>query len=258
MTEANKTKAKTPLIYKQIAAMMGDVKKIAKDRKNPHQNYKFRGIDDVYNSVHDIFAKHKVFTVPEVINAVHEERKSHKGGVLIYRILTIKYTFFAEDGSFIETIVIGEAMDSGDKAGNKAMSVAHKYALLQILLIPTDDPKDPEIDSPEVNGEPGKINQGKGKKESYDPLVDDVAYEGEEDERRKEEFKTITIKHFDGKQYKISKFDALDLFSKMKDQIGKETYYEILGGAGYEKSNQIPPKKIPVIYALMVEAYQGK
>ncbi len=251
MTETTKKEeTKKPLIFKQITAMMADVKKIGKDRQNVAQKYKFRGIDDVYNSVHDIFAKHKVFTVPEVINAVHEERKSHKGGVLIYRILTIKYTFFAEDGSFIETVVIGEAMDSGDKAGNKAMSVAHKYALLQILLIPTDDPKDPEVDSPEVNGKPQET-------ESKDPL-DDAAYEGEEDDKRKAEFKTITIMHFDGKQYKVSKFDALDLFSKMKDQIGKEAYYEILGGAGYEKSNLIPPKQIPKIYALMVEAYQGK
>ncbi|GAH44087.1 unnamed protein product, partial [marine sediment metagenome] len=179
-----------------------------------------------------------------------------KGGVLIYRILTIKYTFFAEDGSFIETIVIGEAMDSGDKAGNKAMSAAHKYALLQILLIPTDDPKDSEVDSPEINGEPQKIKSGDITDPSRDPF-DDAAYEGEKDDRQKAEFKTITITHFDGKKYNVSKFEALDLFSKMKDQIGKEAYYEILGGAGYEKSNLIPPKKIPAIYALMVDAYKG-
>lgn len=258
MAETNKTtKEKTPLIYKQIAAMMGDVQKIAKDRQNVAQKYSFRGIDDVYNSVHEIFAKHKVFTVPVLLDAKHEERKSRSGGVLIYRILTMKYIFYAEDGSNIESIVIGEGMDTGDKAGNKALSVAHKYALLQILLIPTDDPKDPEVDSPEVNGKPQEIKD----KDLTDPEKDPfegAAYEGEEKERQKEEFKTITITHFDGKKYNISKFDALDLFSKMKDQIGKETYYEILGTAGFEKSNEIPPKQIPKIYALMVEAYQGK
>lgn len=244
----NKTDSKKPLIFKQITAMMGDVQKIAKDRKNVAQKYKFRGIDDVYNSVHDIFAKHKVFTVPVVLDAKHEERESKSGGVLIYRIYTIKYIFYAEDGSNIEAVVVGEGMDSGDKAGNKALSAAHKYALLQILLIPTDDPKDSENETPEVNGEPQKI-------ESKDPL-DNAAYNGEKPSP--EEYKTITITHFDGKKYKISKFDALDLFAKMKDAIGKDAYYEIIGTAGFEKSNEIPPKQIPKIYALMVEAYQGK
>jgi len=242
------TKEKAPLIYQKIAAMMGDVQKIAKDRQNVAQKYKFRGIDDVYNSVHEIFAKHKVFTVPVVLNAKHEERKSKAGGVLIYRIYTIKYIFYAEDGSYVEAIVVGEGMDSGDKAGNKALSVAHKYALLQVLLIPTDDPKDPEVDSPEVNGKPQEI-------ESKDPL-DNAAYDGEKPSP--EEYKTITITHFDGKKYKISKFDALDLFKKIKEAIGKDAYYEILGTAGFEKSNEIPPKQIPKIYALMVAAYQGK
>ena len=243
-----KAETNTPLIFQKIPAMMADVQAIAKDRQNVNQNYSFRGIDDVYNALHDVFAKHKVFTVPEVIDAKHEERKSKSGGVLIYRIYTIKYKFFAEDGSYVETIVIGEGMDSGDKAGNKAMSVAHKYALLQILLIPTDDPKDPENESHQVNGEPKKIESKNG--------FEGAAYDGEKPSP--EEYKTITITHFDGKKYNISKFDALDLFSKMKDQIGKDAYYEILGSAGYEKSNLIPPKDIPKVYALMVEAYQGK
>ena len=227
---------------------MADVQKIGKDRDNPTQHYKFRGVDDVYNSLHDIFAKHRVFTVPVVIDARHEERTSKSGGVLIYRIYTVKYIFYAEDGSSIEAIVMGEGMDPGDKAGNKALSVAHKYVLLQMLMIPTDDPKDSEVDSPEVNGKPQKI-------ESKDPL-DDAVYEGEKPSPN--EYKNITIVHTDGKTYKVDKFKALDLFQQMKKAIGNDAYYEILGGAGYEKSNLIPPKQIPKIYALMVEAYQGK
>lgn len=253
MADENKsktTKEKTPLIFGKMAAMMADVQKIGKDRNNPSQHYKFRGVDDVYNSLHDIFAKHRVFTVPVVMDARHEERQSKSGGVLIYRIYTVKYIFYAEDGSSIEAVVMGEGMDPGDKAGNKALSVAHKYVLLQMLMIPTDDPKDSEVDSPEVSGKPQKI-------ESKDPL-DDAAYEGEgEEEERKKAFKNITIVHIDEKKYTIDKFEALELFQKMKKAIGNDAYYEILGGAGYEKSNLIPPKQIPKIYALMVEAYKG-
>jgi hypothetical protein len=137
-------------IYKKIPAIMRDVPVITKDRKTTYgDTYKFRGIDDTYNALHDVFAKHGVFYMPELINASREERQSKKGGLLIWSILDMKYTFFAEDGSSVSCIVRGEAMDSSDKATNKAMSIALKYALMEIFLIPTDDHKDPENDNPE-------------------------------------------------------------------------------------------------------------
>ena len=63
--------------------------------------------------------------------------------------MKIKYTFFATDGTFVSATMAGEAADSGDKASNKAMSIAHKYALLQVFCIPTDDAKDPDSASPD-------------------------------------------------------------------------------------------------------------
>ncbi len=139
------------LIFQQISAVMADIGAIGKDRENKHQKYKFRGIDDVYNSLHEVLAKHKIFTVPNVLKYEREERPSKQGGTLIIMILTVEYTIFAEDGSSVTSIVIGEAMDAGgDKASNKAMSAAHKYALLQLFCIPTEDPKDTENGSPEV------------------------------------------------------------------------------------------------------------
>lgn len=137
------------LIFEKIPAVMADIDAIGKNRKNTQGNgYNFRGIDDVYNELHSILSKHKVFTVPEVLEERTEERLSKSGGNLIYRILKIKYTFFAEDGSCVIASVIGEAMDSGDKAANKSMSVAHKYCLLQVFAIPTEEDKDPENDTP--------------------------------------------------------------------------------------------------------------
>lgn len=136
-------------IYKAMREIMAASEAITKDRKNLQQGYMFRGIDDVYNSLHAIMAQHGVFMLTEVLEERSEERQNKSGGALIYRILKIKFTFCAEDGSSVSSIVIGEAMDSGDKASNKALSVAQKYCLMQTFLIPTDDPKDPEIDSPE-------------------------------------------------------------------------------------------------------------
>ena len=138
------------LIYKKIAAILADSDAIGKDRINNQQGFRFRGIDDVYNSLHPILAKHGVFSTTTVLEDRTEERQSARGGTLIYRILKVQFTFYAEDGSFVQSVVIGEGMDSGDKASNKAMAIAHKYALLQLLAIPTEDAKDPDAESHEV------------------------------------------------------------------------------------------------------------
>ena len=135
-------------IYEAITAIMAEVDAIDKSKKNKEQGFMFRGIDDVYNMVHPLLAKHGVFSIPEVMDERTEERKSARGGNLIYRMLKMKYTFFAQDGSNVAAIVIGEGMDTGDKASNKAMAVAHKYALIQIFSIPTCDLDDPDAETP--------------------------------------------------------------------------------------------------------------
>jgi hypothetical protein len=137
---------------------MKEITSISKDRTNSQQGFKFRGIDDVYNELHSILANWKVFTLPEVIDDRVEERTSKNGNALIYRVLKIKYHFCHEDGSSVTATVIGEGMDSGDKAANKAMSIAHKYCLFQAFLIPTDEEKDPDSETHEVKP-----------KQTYDP-----------------------------------------------------------------------------------------
>ncbi len=152
-------------IYQQIPKIMADVGPIAKNRKSTASGgYSFRGIDDVYEALQLIMAKHGVFPVPEVLSERTEERTSKGGGLLIYRVLTIKYYLYADDGSYVAPIVIGEGMDSGDKAANKAMSVAEKYAMLQVFMIPTHEAKDPENDSPDPD--PKKDNKMFGQKET--------------------------------------------------------------------------------------------
>ena len=136
-------------IYKKIPLIMGEIGAIGKTKENKMQHYKFRGIDDVYLAVQGVLSKHGVFTSPEILSMEREERKTKAGGVLIYTILMVKYTFYAEDGSSIESVMVGEAMDSGDKSCNKAMSAAQKYAFLQIFSIPTEEPKDTENESPQ-------------------------------------------------------------------------------------------------------------
>lgn len=138
------------MIYQKIPVIMDAVGAISKSRKNTMQNYSFRGIDDIYNAFNSELSKNKVFCTPEILEHSREERASKNGGVLIYTIVKMKFKFYAEDGSSIETTTIGEAMDSGDKSANKAMSSAQKYAFIQLFCIPTEENNDTENETHEV------------------------------------------------------------------------------------------------------------
>lgn len=135
-------------IYAAISAVMSEVGVVGKDKKNQQQGFKYRGIDDVMNALSPALAKNHIFVVPEVLEQTREDRQTKNGGSLTYSILKIKYTFYAEDGSSVSAIVIGEGMDSGDKASNKSMSIAFKYACFQVFCIPTEEMKDPDAETP--------------------------------------------------------------------------------------------------------------
>lgn len=137
-------------IYETINAVMADVGAIGKEKRNQQQGFMYRGIDDVMNALNPAFTKHRLFIVPEIMEQRREERQTAKGGNLIYSVCRIKFTFYAEDGSHIEAVVIGEGMDSGDKATNKAMSIAFKYACFQVFCIPTEEMADPDQESHET------------------------------------------------------------------------------------------------------------
>ena len=134
-------------IFETINAVMAEIGAIGKDSWNK-QGFKYRGIDAVMNALNPAFIKHKLFVTPEVISQTREERVTEKGKNMIYSILLIKFTFYAEDGSSKPVTAIGEGMDSGDKASNKAMSAAFKYACFQLFCIPTEEMKDPDAETP--------------------------------------------------------------------------------------------------------------
>ncbi|MDO5293345.1 MAG: ERF family protein [bacterium] len=150
--------SEAPMIYKAISDIMDELGAVEKKKdRNTNVNYAFRGIDAVMNAMKPLLSKHGVFVTPEVLEHNREERVTAKGNKLIYSVMKVKYTFFTKDGSSVPAIVIGEAMDSGDKASNKAMSVAYKYALFQVFCIPTEEMDDPDrelsIETSKVTGE---------------------------------------------------------------------------------------------------------
>lgn len=137
-------------VYEAIIGVMGDIGAIGKGKKNTQQGFMYRGVDDVMNALQPLLVKHKVFIVPNIIKKAREERQTKQGGNLIYSVCDIEYTFYAEDGSSIKCTVTGEGMDSGDKATNKAMAIAFKYACFQVFCIPTEEMKDPDAECHDV------------------------------------------------------------------------------------------------------------
>lgn len=133
-------------IYQAIIGVMSDIGVIGKEKKNAQQGFKYRGVDDVMNALQPVMVQHGLFVVPEIIDQKREERQTNRGGNLIYSVCTVRYTFYAKDGSSVQCVVIGEGMDSGDKATNKAMSIAFKYACFQVFCIPTEEMKDPDAE----------------------------------------------------------------------------------------------------------------
>lgn len=137
-------------IYKAISDTMKDIGIVGKNDTNTYDKYKFRGIDAVMNALNPAMIKHGIFVVPTVLESTREERAGSKGTTMMYTILKVKYTFYAEDGSSVESVVVGEAMDRSDKSTNKAMSAAFKYACFQTFCIPTEEMQDADKESPEI------------------------------------------------------------------------------------------------------------
>lgn len=167
-------------IYESITKIIAEIPAIGKEKVNKTQGFKYRGIDDVMNAIQPLLAKYKVFITPEVLEQTREERQSTKGGTLIYSICKIKYTFYAEDGSNVTAITIGEGMDSGDKATNKAMAIAMKYALFQVFCIPTDEMKDPDAETPDEIVKKGEEKISKVQVDALYTLIKNKGVENDE------------------------------------------------------------------------------
>jgi hypothetical protein len=142
-----------PAVYASITAVTRALGRegISKDRKNVQQGYNFRGIDDIYNALSSELAAANLCIIPRVISRESIERQGRSGGALFYVTIHAEYDIVsAVDGSRHTASAYGEAMDSGDKATNKAMSAAYKYLCMQLFCIPTEGDNDADATTHEV------------------------------------------------------------------------------------------------------------
>ena len=133
-------------VYQAINAVQTELAAIGiskSSRNNQGAGYNFRGIDAVYNVLSSIMAKNGLCIIPRMLTRISEERVSKSGGALFYITVEAEFDLVsAEDGSKHTARTFGEAMDSGDKGTNKAMSAAYKYMAFQTFAIPTEGDND--------------------------------------------------------------------------------------------------------------------
>jgi len=169
-------------VYEAIASITASLSKvgIAKGRKTQQgggASFSFRGIDDVLNTLSPLLAESKLCIFPRVKNRMSVERQTKSGGALFYTTVEAEFDFVsAVDGSKHTAMTIGEAMDSGDKSTNKAMSMAYKYAIFLTFCVPIEG-------TPDADGEVYEISGAKPLDEStLTDLLNNIADAGTKDE----------------------------------------------------------------------------
>jgi len=143
-----------PDIYHAIPLIIGDLPAIGKDRQmsGGGQSYKYRGIEDILPHIKTLFARYGVHLTP-VFDVITDEPTTTTTGKPTRRVVVKgMFRFSANDGSFVAAQTIGEAMDSGDKSMNKAMTAALKAAIVQTFSVADGD--DPDHSRPELEDEP--------------------------------------------------------------------------------------------------------
>jgi hypothetical protein len=140
-------------VYTAIKHVMEDMARlgVGKNQTNSQQNFRYRGVDDVMDALAPSLSKHGLIIVPHVSDRITTERESRSGGTLFHTLLKIDYDFICVNDGSEQHVgpIYGEAMDSGDKATNKAMATAYKYACIQTFCIPISG-DDPDSQSHEI------------------------------------------------------------------------------------------------------------
>jgi hypothetical protein len=172
------TQSEAPKVFQAIANVAAEMAKIGigKDRLNPQQNFKYRGIDDLYNVLGPVMAKNKLIVLQTAETRDSFEKTSKNGSAIYYVILKITYTFVSsEDGSSYSITTFGEAMDSSDKATNKAQTSAYKYAMIQTFAIPiVGEENDPDHTSHENKPSARPITKPAPNRQQIEKLFDRV------------------------------------------------------------------------------------
>ena len=124
-------------ILKALNAAALEIKPVAKSGKAAQQmgGYAFRTIDDVVNACSGPLNRNGLVVVPAMTETKSETWNDK------WRKEYVRYRFriMHVSGEWIETEIVAQALDNGDKGLGKTFSYALKELLTRMFLIPTGD-----------------------------------------------------------------------------------------------------------------------
>jgi len=187
--------------------LMQEIGAIPRGHRNKEFRYLYRSIDDIQNALQPVICKLGMSMFVRA-RELHTERftepKPRGGGErqIFHSTLLLDVGFCAPDGSSLLFTGAGEGLDyAGDKATNKAMVAAYKYAVTLGLSIPVEDLDDgdrdqlagqPSVEPPKqaAAAEPQKTEPGKtspkprqlGTTDPYSVGPNDPCLEAEQEE----------------------------------------------------------------------------
>lgn len=163
-------------IHEAKLAVMQEVEYVQKNgTMQGAARYKYVSVDDVIARLRPKMVEHGIHFAPTGMEILSSEPyETSNGKMMNHYVLGVTYRLSHASGTFEEGYAIGEGSDNGDKACNKAMTAAKKYALLQSFCLETgeDDPDhDPSAEQerkPHANGNGSAKPNGKP---ASDPLA---------------------------------------------------------------------------------------
>jgi len=132
----------TTMLVQKLAKIMGETKPFTKTGENRGMNFKFVEVNEILLDVAPLFAKYEVVIFPTKIEPTKIEfGTTSRGGVSTHVFLNV--TWEVTDGNTSLTVAsFGEAIDTSDKASNKAQTAAEKQALQKLLLLANESDND--------------------------------------------------------------------------------------------------------------------
>ena len=148
-------------IHKKMAAILAEFPAVTKDRLQPQAKYNYRGIDDALRELNPLLSKHGVYLqLVDLVPTFMDAGTTKSGNTQVRCVVVGKVRFVSHDGSYTEASLVGEGVDTGDKAMMKAQANGLKYVLWYTFCVPTDEKKDSEaFEDPDTGPAPARTRR---------------------------------------------------------------------------------------------------
>ncbi len=125
----------------KLAKIMGAMEPFAKTGENKSMRFKFVEVNEILNDVRPRLAEAGIMLFP--LDMEFEKIEFHPRGNGQSTHVFIRTTWLVTDGNEERRVVgLGEAIDTSDKAVNKAQTAAEKQVLQKLFLISNEEDND--------------------------------------------------------------------------------------------------------------------